>query len=178
MSKAHHKSGSRKHTARAPAPRAGAPDGAVYIGVVMIAAFAIWMWTIVANEPALLVCAVIVLALVNLYTWRVYFGARLAPWKQSLARLTLRWVGYGTRKGRPLEAAHGSRPAKIMLILTLVTSVVVIVALAGPGLAVVQEVTRWCPFDSSVCHLTRPSRSTSPNRPRAWICTRPWKSRS
>ena len=68
--------------------------------------------------------------LVNLYTWRVYFGARLAPWKQSLARLTLRWAGYGTKKGRPLEAAHGSRPAKIMLILTMVTSVVVIVALA------------------------------------------------
>jgi len=135
MSKSHHKSGSRKHTARAPAPRAGAPDGAVYIGVIMIAAFAIWMWTIVANERdawqhALLVCTVIVLALVNLYTWRVYFGARLAPWQQSLARLSLRWAGYGTRKGRPLEAAHGSRPAKIMLILTLVTSVVVIVALA------------------------------------------------
>ena len=134
MSKAHHKSGSRKHTARAPAPRPGAPDGAVYIGVIMIAAFAVWMWTIVSGpnswQPALLVCTVIVLALVNLYTWRVYFGARLAPWQQSLARLSLRWAGYGTRKGRPLEAAHGSRPAKIMLILTMVTSVVVIVALA------------------------------------------------
>ena len=135
MSKAHHKSGSRKHTARAPAPRPGAPDGAVYIGVIMIAAFAVWMWTIFAPGPdswkhALLVCTVIVLALVNLYTLRVYFGARLAPWKQSLARLSLRWAGYGTRKGRPLEAAHGSRAAKIMLILTMVTSVVVIVALA------------------------------------------------
>jgi hypothetical protein len=134
MSKSHHKSGSRKHPPRAPAPRAGAPDGAVYIGVIMIAAFAVWMWTIVSGpdswQPALLVCTTIVLALVNLYTWRVYFGARLAPWQQSLARLSLRWAGYGTRKGRPLEAAHGSRPAKIMLILTMATSVVVIVALA------------------------------------------------
>jgi hypothetical protein len=135
MSKAHHKSGARKQTARAPARRAGAPDGAVYIGLIMIAAFAIWLWTIIANEPgswkpALLVCTVILLALVNLYTWRVYFGARLAPWKQSLARLTLRWAGYGTRGGRPLEAAHGSRGAKIMLLLTMVTSVVIIVVLA------------------------------------------------
>ena len=135
MSKPHHKGGPRKHTARAPEGRTGAPDGAVYIGLIMIAAFAIWMWTIVAPGPdswkhALLVCTVILLALVNLYTWRVYFGARLAPWKQSLARLTLRWAGYGTRKGRPLEAAHGSRSAKIVLILTMATSVVVIVALA------------------------------------------------
>ncbi len=135
MRKTHHKGGARKDTARVSAGRAGAPDGAVYIGLIMIAAFAIWLWTIVAPGPdswkhALLVCTVILLTLVNLYTWRVYFGARLAPWKQSLARLTLRWAGYGTRKGRPLEAAHGSRPAKIMLILTMATSVVVIVALA------------------------------------------------
>ncbi len=135
MSKTHHKGGTRKDTARAPAGRAGAPDGAVYIGLIMIAAFAIWLWTIVAPGPdswkhALLVCTVILLTLVNLSPWRVYFGARLAPWKQSLARLTLRWAGYGTQKGRPLEAAHGSRPAKIMLILTMATSVVVIVALA------------------------------------------------
>jgi hypothetical protein len=135
MSKAHHKSGARKHTARAPARRAGPPDGAVYIALIMIAAFAIWMWTIVAPGPdswkhALLVCTVILLALVTLYTWRAYFGARLAPWKQSLARLSLRWAGYGTKKGRPLEAAHGSRPATIMLILTMATSVVVVVVLA------------------------------------------------
>ena len=135
MSKAHHKGGSRKHTARAPAGRKGPPDGAVYIGLFMIAAFAIWLWTIVAPGPdswkhALLVCTVILLALVNLYTWRVYFGARLAPWKQSLARLSLRWAGYGTSKGRPLEAAHGSPAARTMLMLTMATSVVVIVALA------------------------------------------------
>jgi hypothetical protein len=60
----------------------------------------------------------------------VYFGGRLLPWQQSLARLSLRWAGFGTKGGRPLAAAHGSRPAKIMLLLTMVTSVVVIAFLA------------------------------------------------
>jgi hypothetical protein len=134
MGKAHHKGGTRKHAARAPARRRGAPDGAVYIGLVMIGAFGTWLWTIVAPGPdawkhALLVYVCAMLVLVNLYTWRVYFGGRLANWKQSLARLSLRWAGFGTKGGRPLEAAHGSRQAKIMLILTMVTSVVIIVAL-------------------------------------------------
>jgi hypothetical protein len=102
----------------------------------MIGAFGVWLWSIVASQVeeawkhGLLVYVIVVLALVNLYTWRVYFGGRLARWQQSLARLSLRWAGFGTRGGRPLEAAHGSRRAGVMLILTMVTSVVIIVALA------------------------------------------------
>ncbi|MHC4128353.1 MAG: hypothetical protein ACYTF2_11665 [Planctomycetota bacterium] len=135
MGKARHKAGARKQTARAPARRRGAPDGAVYIGLIMIGAFGIWLWTIVAPGPeawkhALLVYVVLVLALINLYTWRVYFGARLINWQKSLARLSLRWAGFGTSGGRPLAAAHGSRRARIMLMLTMVTSIVIIVALA------------------------------------------------
>jgi hypothetical protein len=135
MSKARPKTGARKQAARAPTRRRGAPDGAVYIGLIMIGAFGIWLWTIVAPGPdawkhALLVYVILVLALINLYTWRVYFGARLANWQQSLARLSLRWAGYGTRGGRPLAAAHGSRPAGIMLMLTMATSVAIIVVLA------------------------------------------------
>jgi hypothetical protein len=135
MSKARHKTGARKQPARATARRSRASDGGVYIGLIMIGAFGIWLWTIVAPGPeawkhGLLVYVILVLALINLYTWRVYFGARLANWQQSLARLSLRWVGYGTRGGRPLAAAHGSRRAGIMLVLTMATSVVIIAALA------------------------------------------------
>jgi hypothetical protein len=136
MSKTHHKGGARKQAARAPSRRTGAPDGAIYIGLVMIGAFAVWLWTIVTPElqgswrHGLLVYVILVLALINAYTWQVYFGKRLYRWQQSLARLVLRWAGYGTRGGRPLEAAHGSRRAKVMLILAMATSVVIIAALA------------------------------------------------
>jgi hypothetical protein len=136
MSKAQRKPAARKPAARAPSGRRGAPDGAVYIGLVMIGVFGVWLWSILTPETvdswkhALLVYLIIVLALVNLSTWRVYFGGRLANWQKSLARLSLRWAGYGTRGGRPLAAAHGSRSAKVMLLLAMVTSVVVIVALA------------------------------------------------
>jgi hypothetical protein len=131
MAKSHHKGGSRK-----PATRRGAPDGAVYIALVMIGVFAVWLWSIVSGDDdkawkhATLVYVIIVLVLVNLCTWQVYFGKRIANWKQSLARLAYRWAGYGTRHGKPLEAAHGSRPAAIMLLLTMATSVVVVVVLA------------------------------------------------
>ncbi len=137
MRKAQRKAGTPKHAARAPSGRQDAPDGAVYIGLVMIGVFGVWLWSIAApsevQEPwkhALLGYVIAVLALVNLSTWRVYFGGRLARWQQSLARLSLRWAGFGTKGGRPLEAAHGSRRARIMLILTMVASVVIIVALA------------------------------------------------
>jgi hypothetical protein len=135
MSKAHHKGAARKHSPRASGGRKGPPDGAVYIGLIMIGAFGVWLWSLVSFQDdnawkhGTLVYVIAVLALVNLFTWHVYFGKRLAPWKQSLARLPLRLTGYGTRRGRPLEAAHGSRSAGIMLILTMATSVVVIAAL-------------------------------------------------
>ncbi|MCH8343616.1 MAG: hypothetical protein IH983_06485 [Planctomycetes bacterium] len=58
-----------------------------------------------------------------------YQGRRLAGWQQSLARLPLRWAGYGTKEGRPLEAARGSPRAKIVLLLSIATSILIIVLL-------------------------------------------------
>ncbi len=67
--------------------------------------------------------------LVNFYAWQACRGRRLAGWQQSLARLALRWSGFGTARGRPLEAAKGSNRAKMMLMVSLATSVVLIVLL-------------------------------------------------
>ncbi len=116
--------------------RSGArtPDGAIYIGLLMIGGFAIWLWSIVSPQAGtwkqgLLGYIIAIAFLVNLYTWRACRGRRLAGWQQSLARLPLRWAGYGTKEGRPLEAAKGSPRAKIMLLLSIATSIVIIVLL-------------------------------------------------
>ena len=49
-------------------------------------------------------------------------------WRQALARLPLRVVGYGRRGGKPLEAARGHVEAKTMLLVSIATSVVIILA--------------------------------------------------
>ncbi len=124
MGKSHHQK-ARKGSRRPR--RVGPPDGAVYIGLFMIGVFAIGLWWIIAPDSwkeALIGYVLAMAILVNLYTWRVCTGKRVAPWQQSLARLPLRWVGYGTRGGKPLDAAHGSDRARMMLFVSIATSAV------------------------------------------------------
>ena len=126
MGKSHHRP-TRKSGGRSRPQRAGPPDGAVYIGLLMIGGFAVGLWWIIADDSwqqGLIGYAVAIAVLVNLYTWRVCMGRQVAPWQQSLARLPLRWVGFGTKGGKPLEAAHGSDRAKVMLFLSIATSAV------------------------------------------------------
>ncbi len=132
MTKSHSHSGSKKTPARAHPRGQSPPDGAVYIGLVMIGVFAMVLWYLVFEETwthGLIGYVIAVAVLVNLYTWRVTQGRRLANWQQSLARLPLRWVGYGIPGGRPLEAAKASARARAMLAVSVATSVVMIVLL-------------------------------------------------
>ena len=125
MTKSHHKT----------PPRAAANlDGGVYIGIVMIGAFGIWLFTIISDSTdawkhGLLGYIIAVAFLVNYSAWQVCAGNAIVGWKQSLARLPLRCVGYGTRGGKPLAAAHGSDRAKMMLFVSIATTFVVVLAL-------------------------------------------------
>ena len=125
MTKSHHKTPPR------PSPNM---DGGVYIGILMIGAFGIWLFTIVSDSAdawkhGLLGYIIAVAFLVNFSTWQVCAGRTIVGWKQSLARLPLRCVGYGTRGGKPLAAAHGSDRAKMMLFVSIATSFVVVLGL-------------------------------------------------
>ncbi len=111
-----------------------APDGAVYIGLLMIGLFGVWLWTIAARDPdswkhGLLGYLIAMAVLLNLYTWRACRGKHLVAWQRALARLPLRLAGYGSRGGRPLEAAHGSPRAMMMLYVSIATCAVVIAGL-------------------------------------------------
>lgn len=122
MSRAHAKTAHHSH-GRPPA-REGVPDGAVYIGLVMIGLFGILVWYTVSSSwtHGLFGYVLIVLGLVNLAGWRVYFGGAIPPWQQSLARLALGPAGYGTKGGRPFSAAHGHGRALAALLVTLALS--------------------------------------------------------
>ncbi len=127
MTKSHH----HKQPPRRSSPNL---DGGVYIGILMIGAFGIWLFTIVSDSAdawkhGLLGYIIAVAFLVNFSAWQVCAGRTIVGWKQSLARLPLRCVGYGTRGGKPLAAAHGSDRAKMMLFVSIATSFVVVLGL-------------------------------------------------
>jgi hypothetical protein len=73
---------------------------------------------------------VLVAWLTNAAAIAVYRGRSLPPWRQALARLPLRFAGYGTKGGKPVEAAHDQPIAKTVIIASLVITVVLLVVLA------------------------------------------------
>ena len=126
MTKSHH---------HKPTPRPATNlDGGVYIGIMMIGAFGIWLFAIASDsadawKQGLLGYIIAVGFLVNHSAWQVCGGKAIVGWKQSLARLPLRCVGYGTRGGKPLAAAHGSDRAKMMLFVSIATTLVAVLGL-------------------------------------------------
>ena len=92
--------------------------------------FAVALWYLVSRETwrhGLVGYLIAIAFLVNYYAWRASSGHHLLPWQQALARLPLRWVGYGTKAGKPLDAARGSPRARTMVLVSIATSTVLIV---------------------------------------------------
>ena len=124
---AHHH---RKPGKRIATTRTVTPDGAVYIGIVMIGVFALALWYLVSRETVrhgVVGYVIAITALVNLYTFRACTGRPLLAWQRSLAKLPLRFAGYGTRSGKPIEAANGSTRARMMLLMSVAGSAILIV---------------------------------------------------
>ena len=133
MSTSHHK-GHHKGGSKPPPSSTANLDGGVCIGILMIGAFGIWLYVIISDgtdawKHGLIGYAIAVGFLVNFYAWQVCAGRTIAGWKQSLARLPLRCVGYGTRGGKPLSAAHGSDRAKMMLFVSIATTFALVAGL-------------------------------------------------
>jgi hypothetical protein len=108
-------------------------DAGEYIGLVMIGAAVTVAWYLISPATWMhgLIGYVIALAvLVNLYAWQVYGGKHLAGWQKGLARLPLRFAGYGTKGGKPVEAAHGQPAARMMLLVSIAASVVIVAGLS------------------------------------------------
>ena len=72
----------------------------------------------------------------------VYRGGTLPPWRQALARLPLRCAGYGTKGGKPVEAAHDAPGAKKMIIASVVFSIIALLVLAYVLVPEVREAVR------------------------------------
>jgi FlaA1/EpsC-like NDP-sugar epimerase len=121
-------------SASTASPRYVARDRTIYIGIVAITLFAMFLIALLIGPeqwPVTALAAVIVLSwLVNWHAFLAVRGTHMAHWKQALARLPLRCAGYGSKGGRPLDAAHNEPQAMKMVIISTVTSVVIIAVLA------------------------------------------------
>jgi len=117
-------------------------DGAVYWSVLLIGVFVVALAFLLSEGafvPHVAIGFVALLAvLINAFALRAFLGGRLMGWQQSLARVTLRPVGYGRKGGKPLTAAHGQPEVRNALIVSIVISLLVIAAgtilLLFPGL--------------------------------------------
>ncbi len=80
-------------------------------------------------QEVLLGYLLIVMALVNMSAFNAYIGRQQAAWQRALARLPLQCVRYGTKHGKPIEAAHNSPRARNMVIISILFSLIVLTGL-------------------------------------------------
>ena len=102
-------------------------DRAIYIGAIVIGFF----FTVIAGllldshwrEPLIIYVAG-VSYLTVLATFAIYRGKHIPNWQQAMAKIPLRFVGYGKKGGKPLETAHGQANTRNALLMCMVVSLI------------------------------------------------------
>lgn len=122
------RAGSGSGTAR------GGNDPAVYSAFILVGAFIVFLVYLVdlaiTWQAAALGYCMALAFLINLYAASAYRGKHLDGWQKSLARIPLRFAGYGRRGGKPIEAAHDSPRVKAAVFVSVAVSVVMLLALS------------------------------------------------
>ncbi len=141
MSTGHHKG---KAKGRPQSSNARSNDIAVYIAFALIGGFVGFLahlanFGISWKEILLGYCAALAI-LINLYALQAYQGRSLANWQQALARLPLRFAGYGRKGAKPLEAAHNSEVAKMAIFISVA---VCVIALLGLSMLLIPNFRIW-----------------------------------
>lgn len=132
MSKTSSKSHPKKRAPSNTAKRSVIPDGGIYTFIVGVGAIGMVFWWATSRDDwqyGLVGYLIVIAVLVNLNAWKACQGQHLSSWQQSLARLPLRCAGYGTKTGRPIEAAKSHQGAKTMVLISMAFSVAVILLL-------------------------------------------------
>jgi hypothetical protein len=143
MTRAPDRSRKKKRIAGPRKPPAVKPmtDRAVYLGIGIVGFFIVMLVFLFTDgeywRPVALGYLIAVAYLINYYVFQVYRGKHIEHWQQSLARVPLRPVGYGTKGGKPLEAAHHHQETKKALLVSIAVSAAIVVLasfLLIPGL--------------------------------------------
>lgn len=134
-----------KRKVHAPQPQQSRPtsDKVIYSGLMLIGFFACAIGSIIFEDQWRLIAVsyVAILAyLVNINVWHVYRGKHLGNLASSLARIPLRFVGYGTKGGKPLEAAHDHASTLRAFFVSVIVSLLIVAVLA---LLLIPEISPW-----------------------------------
>jgi hypothetical protein len=108
-------------------------DVGVFAAVVMVGGFGLLLWFLMDFDTfrhAVVGYVLAVAGLINFFALAAYRGRKLALWQQSFARVPLRFAGYGTAGGRPVEAAKGQATARNAVLASAALSAGVVVVLA------------------------------------------------
>jgi len=120
---------------QATAARRGANDPAIYIGFILVGAFIVFLVYLadpgISWQAVALGYCMALAVLIHLYAVSAYRGRRLETWQKSLARIPLRFAGYGRRGGKPIEASHGSPKAKMVIFVSVAVSVAILLGLSA-----------------------------------------------
>jgi len=127
-SRPHEKHPHRRKAAHA-GPKRQRTDIVVYIVFVMVGLFAVplavlftgWGWRTIAVGY---VAAMAIL--VNVFTAKACFGGKLTGWEKPMARVSLRFVGYGAEMDKPLSAARHDPRARLALVMSMLVSVLIV----------------------------------------------------
>ncbi len=134
MSQSSRKSSKRRKPSSRSHPETGTKDSSIYLGLLIIGAFVVLLVSLLTGGEhwgtIALGFAAAIAYLTNFYAIRAYLGKPLLNWQQALARLPLRCAGYGTKHGKPLEAAHKSERAKMMILMSIAASIGIIIGLS------------------------------------------------
>lgn len=129
----------KSHHAAGSASANGRMDPAIYIAYIMVGVFLILLAAMVFAIPwqhAALGYVIALALLVNYSAWKAYLGRELEGWQKPLARLPLRYAGFGASTGHPLHAAKGEPKAKLVLLVCLAISALLI---AGASLLLIRN---------------------------------------
>lgn len=106
------------------------PDRTVYFLAILIGGFGVVIACLLTSERYMLHLAfgyiALVLYTINLEGWMAYRAKPRSDWRRVLAKLPLMPVGFGTKGGKPLDAAHGQPAVRKALIVFGLISVVLI----------------------------------------------------
>jgi hypothetical protein len=118
--------------ARDPDRRAPS-DRAIYFGMALVGFFFVMLAGLFTENwlvPAVLYI-VFIAWMINSSALYIYRGKQIPHWQQSLAKIPLRPVGFGTRGGKPLEAAHHQPAAQKAVLTSFFVSLFVIAVLVA-----------------------------------------------
>ena len=133
MSKPSARANRRKTTSRKP-PVRSTSDRSIYFGLTIIGGMIVLLSALITAgmywREFTLGYIIVMAFLINLFAIAAYRGKHMANWKMALARLPLHFAGYGSKHGKPIEAAHGSPSARRAIVLSIIISIIVLIVLS------------------------------------------------